>query len=316
MSNSFYEYDEQSLELKKIHTGLKNKILNLIKFVFIAIVGSVITFVLFNETVHDKKTKRLLDQKEELLKNYQRLHADVTKIQNEIKNLQVKDDNLYRPILELNPLSDAVRTAGFGGVSRYDNMLHLSSGPFVINIFEEIDRISSQLHVQNESYKSVIKKAKEKEQKLDCKPGIQPISVSNLERVSDYFGWRRDPFTGYRKMHYGVDLAGPRGCSVFCAGAGTVTRAEYVRGYGNMVEIDHGYNYKTRYAHLDEISVEVGQQMKRGQVVGKLGNTGRSTGPHLHYEVRYNNRPVNPMDYYRNNLTASEYDHMIKQFSQ
>lgn len=314
MSNSFYEYDERTLELKRIKKGLRYNVLYFSRFSFISLAGAIIIFLLFSETVVGKKTKRLLEQKEELLVNYSKLKSEIFHIQSEVAELKTKDDHLYRPILELAPLSNDMRQAGFGGISRNKN-LNLAEGEVVIKVAEEIDVINSQLKVQSESYKSVIKKAIEKDKKLDCKPGIQPVSVKDFTRVSDYYGWRRDPFTGARRMHYGIDLTGPRGCPVYCTGNGIVTKAEYARGYGKLVEIDHGYNYKTRYAHLDKIDVTVGQRLKRGEVVGKLGNTGRSTGPHLHYEVRYLNKPVNPLDYYRNNLSVAEYDQMIQLFT-
>jgi murein DD-endopeptidase MepM/ murein hydrolase activator NlpD len=315
MSNSFYEYDEQSLQVQRIKKGLKHNILRLIKFSSISLAGSIIIFFVFSETINGKKTKRLLEQKEELLDNYSQLESQILDIQKEVYTLKTKDDHLYRPILELSPITSDIRAAGFGGHNRYENLQFLTEGDFVTNVALEIDKINSQLKVQTESYESVIKKAIEKDKKLDSKPGIQPVSVNDFGRISDYYGWRRDPFNGSRRMHYGIDVTGPRGCPVYCTGNGTVSRAEYVRGYGLLVEIDHGYKFKTRYAHLDEISVKVGQKLNRGQVVGKLGNTGRSTGPHLHYEVRYKNKPVNPLDYYRNNLTASEYDEMIELFA-
>ncbi len=315
MSNSFFEYDEQTLELKKVKKGLRYNILQLLKFTAISLSGSIIIFLLFSESVNGKKTKRLLDQKEELRENYSRLKSEIIEIQTEISDLQTKDDNLYRPILELDPLAIDIRQAGFGGAARHEILKSISDGNFAIDVAEEIDQLNSQLKVQIESYKSVIKKAIEKEKKIDCMPGIQPVSVRHFSRISDYFGWRRDPFNGERRMHYGVDLTGSRGSPVYCTGNGVVTRAEYARGYGNLVEVDHGYNFKTRYAHLDKITVHAGQQLNRGEIVGNLGNTGRSTGPHLHYEVRYGNKPVNPLDYYRNNLSATEYDQMIELFA-
>lgn len=311
MSNSFYEYDEQTLELKRIRKGLKSNILRLLKFTSISLVGSIAIFLLFNESVTGKKTKSLLEQKEELVNSYSKLESEINQIQDEIASLQVKDDNLYRPILELEPLTSDVRTAGFGGNPMANPLPFITDGEFITSVAQEIDKIKSQLKVQSDSYHSVIQKAIEKDKLLDCKPGIQPVSVKDFHRISDYFGWRRDPFHGTRRLHHGIDLTGPRGCPVYSTGNGVVTEARYVKGYGKLVEINHGYNFKTRYAHLDKINVKKGEVIKRGEILGTLGNTGRSTGPHLHYEVRYNNTPVNPLDYYRNNLTALEYDKMI-----
>ncbi|MFW5944690.1 MAG: M23 family metallopeptidase, partial [Bacteroidota bacterium] len=165
----------------------------------------------------------------------------------------------------------------------------------------------------SKSFDLVIEEARNKEKMLTRIPAIQPVSIKDYGRISDYFGKRRDPFTGKVRMHNGMDFTGPIGADIYATGKGVIEKAGYsAYGYGKEVVIDHGYGYKTIYAHLDEINVEKGDTVSRGKVIGTLGNTGRSTGPHLHYEIRKNNRAVNPFHYYFDDITAEQYDKMIE----
>jgi murein DD-endopeptidase MepM/ murein hydrolase activator NlpD len=170
--------------------------------------------------------------------------------------------------------------------------------------------------MQSKSFDEVIDLAKNKEQMILSVPAIQPVSVKDMARISDYFGFRRDPFTKEKKVHYGIDFVGPKGAPIYATGNGKVVSAEFsFFGYGNVVVIDHGFGYRTRYAHLQKIDVKVGNQVARGQVIGKLGSSGRSTGPHLHYEVLLRNKPVDPMNYF-NDMSPEIFDSMVKNSSQ
>jgi murein DD-endopeptidase MepM/ murein hydrolase activator NlpD len=182
----------------------------------------------------------------------------------------------------------------------------------VINTFKRIDVLSKKIYVQSKSFDTVIELAKNKEKMNACIPAIQPVGLKDFARISDYFGARSDPFTGKRTMHHGMDFTGPKGSDIFATGDGVVVTSGYtVHGYGNRVIIDHGYGYKTIYAHLNKIYVDEGQRVSRGDVIGALGNTGRSTGAHLHYEVKLNNRSVNPINYYFNDMSEEEYELMV-----
>ena len=230
-----------------------------------------------------------------------------------ISDIQQRDDYLYRTIFELDPIPPSVREAGFGGTNRYVDFEGYDNSDVMIGTFKKVDVISKKLYVQSKSFDTVIKLAKNKEKMIAAIPAIQPVALKDFNRISDYFGARSDPFTGKRTMHNGMDFTGPEGSDIFATGDGVVIESGYsFYGYGNKVVIDHGYGYKTVYAHLQKITVDDGQKVKRGEVIGLLGNTGRSTGAHLHYEVKLNNRPKDPINYYFNDMTDEEYDLMVE----
>jgi murein DD-endopeptidase MepM/ murein hydrolase activator NlpD len=178
----------------------------------------------------------------------------------------------------------------------------------VLNVSQRIDNISNKVKIQSTSLTDVLEEALNTQEFLACKPSINPISPADPIWLTSTYGYRNDPFTGRRTAHHGIDLAGPEGLDIHCTGAGTVRYAQMNRhGYGKEVVVDHGFGYISRYAHLNDIYVKKGQKVKRGEVLGTLGSTGRSTGPHLHYEIRKDNRAVNPFYFFYENLTSEEY---------
>jgi murein DD-endopeptidase MepM/ murein hydrolase activator NlpD len=240
------------------------------------------------------------------------LNNQLSNLGDKLTSIQQRDDHLYRPIFELDAIPNSVREAGVGGVSQYTDLQNFSHSDLLINTAKKLDKVKKKVYIQSKSFDSVIKLAKNKEVMINSIPAIQPIALKDFRRISDYYGARRDPFNGKIRMHYGMDFTGPLGTEIYATGDGKVVKAEYNHfGYGKEVVINHGFGYKTIYAHLRRIKVDVGDKVKRGQVIGTLGNTGRSTGPHLHYEVRKNGRPVNPINYYFNDLTAEQYEKMI-----
>ena len=255
----------------------------------------------------------LEEEREVLLSQYDILNDQLRDVGITISDIQQRDDYLYRTIFELDPIPPSVREAGFGGTNRYVDFEGYDNSDVMIGTFKKVDVISKKLYVQSKSFDTVIKLAKNKEKMIAAIPAIQPVALKDFNRISDYFGARSDPFTGKRTMHNGMDFTGPEGSDIFATGDGVVIESGYsFYGYGNKVVIDHGYGYKTVYAHLQKITVDDGQKVKRGEVIGLLGNTGRSTGAHLHYEVKLNNRPKDPINYYFNDMTDEEYDLMVE----
>ncbi len=315
MSKYLYHFDKDKIVHVKIRVSLADKIKSLLLFSSISLIGGIIITLIFFRPLEKLELNALNEQQDSLIEEYSALKRKITLRQSKLAELQIKDDSLYRTILELEPLDPTIRKAGFGGHNPYIELKRYDNANLLIDALTSVDIIKSQLKVQENSYESLEKFAFEKNKRIDHTPGIQPISVADFYRISDYFGYRRDPFTHARKYHYGVDITGPRGCPVYSTANGKVVRAEYVSGYGKMVEVAHGFGFSTRYAHLDDILVKVGAEVKRGTHIGTLGNTGRSTGPHLHYEVRVNNKPVNPLEYYCNNISSDEYKRMINLLS-
>ncbi len=234
-------------------------------------------------------------------------------ISNELEEISNRDDKVYRVIFEQDPIPQSIRQAGFGGVNRYTNLENYKYSDFVISILNKSDATIKHLIIQKKSYEEIYKLALNKDKMLRSIPAIQPIPNKNLRRMPSGFGMRKHPIYRSWRMHAGMDFTTSVGTKVYATGDGVVQNIQYSNsGYGNEVIINHGYNYKTLYAHLSRILVKPGQKVKRGDVIANVGNTGLSTGPHLHYEVRKNGIPVNPINYYYNDLTSEEFDKMLE----
>jgi murein DD-endopeptidase MepM/ murein hydrolase activator NlpD len=225
-----------------------------------------------------------------------------------MEDLRQRDDNIYRTIFEAEPIPYSIRQAGFGGVNRYAELEGYENSSLVIKTSAKLDRILKQVYVQSKSYDELEKLAIQKEEMLKCKPLIQPVANKGLERTSSGFGMRIDPILKIKIIHPGFDFAAPIGTEVFATADGVVETAEANSGYGLHVVIDHGFGYETLYGHLSATKVTVGQKVKRGTIIGLVGSTGRSTGPHLHYEVIKNKEKINPVNYFGNDLSPAQYD--------
>jgi murein DD-endopeptidase MepM/ murein hydrolase activator NlpD len=239
---------------------------------------------------------------------YAALNSELQEVEAELADLRNRDDRFYRAILSLEPYPSTIRTAGTGGAHRNQHLRNLREPGMVLNVSQRIEKITNKAKIQSTSLDKVYKEALEIQEFLACKPSINPLSPADPYWLTSTYGYRKDPFSGRRTAHNGIDLAGPEGLPIHCTGAGTVVYAQMNRhGYGKEVVVDHGFGYTSRYAHLNDIYVERGQKLKRGEVLGTLGNTGKSTGPHLHYEIRKDNRAVNPFYFFYENLTSEEY---------
>jgi murein DD-endopeptidase MepM/ murein hydrolase activator NlpD len=265
----------------------------------------------FLDSPKEKAQKREIDQ---MKLQYQILNDQLDNVTKILADLQDRDDNIYRVIFEAEPIPDAIRSAGIGGIDRYASLKGYASSEIVVETEKKMDRILGKLYVQSKSFDEVFNLAKNKERMLVSIPAIQPINNLDLKRIGSYFGSRMDPFYKVRKFHEGMDFSAPVGTEVYATGNGTVTNAgrDVQGGYGNQVWIDHGYSYRTVYAHLSRIFVKPGQKVLRGQIIGYVGNTGKSTSPHLHYEVRKNGVPVNPIYFFFNDITPDQFQMMLE----
>jgi murein DD-endopeptidase MepM/ murein hydrolase activator NlpD len=236
------------------------------------------------------------------------LNMEVQDVESQLVELRNRDDRFYRAILSLDPVPFSIRGAGTGGSERNVLLKNMKDPGLVLEVSHRIDKVSNKVRIQSNSLDLVYKEAVDNQHFLACRPSINPISPGDQTWLTSTYGYRNDPFTKRRTAHHGIDLAGPTGLEIHASGEGTVTIAHVSNyGYGKEVVVDHGFGYTSRYAHLDDIQVKVGQKLKRGEVVGTLGNTGRSTGPHLHYEIRKDGQPVNPMYFFYENLSAGDY---------
>jgi len=307
-----YKYNPETLSYEKIEHSLKKKLSRLFtQVVFSGVMGLVLMFAYF-ALFESPKEKTLRLENEELRYNYEKLNSRLDMISSVLSDMQDRDDNIYRTIFEAEPIPNSVRKAGFGGVNRYVALEEKENMEIVVETSKQLDILSKQLYVQSKSFDEIVQMATHKEDMLRHIPAIQPLHDNDLIRLSSGFGYRIHPIYKTKKLHSGVDLSAPIGTKVYVTGDGVIDKANFGRGYGKRIIVDHGYNYKTQYAHLSKILVRPGQRVKRGDVIGLVGNTGTSTGPHLHYEVIKSTHPVNPINYYLNDLTPEQYDEMIE----
>ena len=321
MGKERYYYNTTTLRYEKIEVSWKLRLLRFFGFLCAALVcafGIVVFSFKYIETPAEKAMKKELEDIDLVLAQ---LISKNNRNQNILENLQGRDDNMYRVIFEAEPLSASVRNVGVGGSNKYEDLENFSNAKTLIKLASDLDRVERQVYLQSKSYDQIAELIENKEEYNACRPAIQPVSNIDLTRVASGFGMRIHPIYKTRKMHYGMDFTAPVGTDVYATGKGVIENVQKTsRGYGNNVVINHGFGFKTRYAHLSKINVKKGQKVNRGDVIGLVGNTGLSTAPHLHYEVvKIENengqsveKRVNPVYYYYNDLSPSEYDKMIE----
>jgi murein DD-endopeptidase MepM/ murein hydrolase activator NlpD len=259
----------------------------------------------FFETPKDRLQAREI---ENLKLHYAILNKKMDQVDNVVDALKDRDNNLYRVYFNTSAISDEERKAIFGGVDRYKELEGFDNSQLVFNTTKRVDVITKELAVQSKSLDYILKLAKAKNNFLSAIPAIQPVRNENLKHMASGFGYRTDPFTKARKMHEGMDFTAKTGTPIFATGDGVVARADNtVSGYGNHIVIRHGFGYETLYGHLSKYKSRAGQRVKRGDIIGYVGSTGRSEGPHLHYEVHKNGKVVNPLNFYYGNISAVEY---------
>lgn len=244
---------------------------------------------------------------------YELLNKKMEQIEEVLGNIEERDNNIYRLYFEANPIPDEQRKAGFGGINRYKSLEGFNNSEMIISTTKRLDIIKKQMAIQSKSLDEITKLAEEKEKLLMSIPAIQPINNEDLTRMASGYGWRSDPFTKARKMHYGMDFTAPKGTPVYASGDGKITRADNnSSGYGKHIRIEHGYGYLSLYAHLSQYNVKKGQKVKRGDLIGFVGSTGRSEAPHLHYEVWKDKDRINPINFYYGSLSPEEFENMLK----
>ena len=314
MSKVKYKYDPETLAYVPVETNkTKPYLYGFLFLIASALMGLLWLFVFGLMDVQTPNVKKLKRENEHLVLNYKLLNKQLKDVHTVLADIEKRDNNIYRSYFDANPISDASRKSGLGGVNRYKNLEGYSDSDLIIATRKKMDELRKELAVQSESFDEIAKLAKEKESLLSRIPAIQPIRNKDLTRVASGWGWRSDPFTKAKKFHYGMDFTAKRGTPVYASGDGKVKRADNnSSGYGNHVRIDHGNGYVSLYAHLSRYNVHVGQKVKRGDIVGFVGSTGRSTGPHLHYEIFKDGERINPMNFYYGHLSPKEFEEMRK----
>ncbi|HRG17830.1 MAG TPA: M23 family metallopeptidase [Flavobacterium lutivivi] len=305
-----YYFDTESLAYRKIkHSTLKRFSYVGLFLLSSALFGFLSFVVLLNTSFLDTPKDRLQAREIETMKlQYAILNKKMDQIDEVLESIEDRDNNIYRAYFNTSPIPAEQRKAGFGGVNRYKQLEGLNNSELVINTSKRVDVISKELAIQSNSLDEILKLAKDKNKLLSAIPAIQPVKNEQLKRMASGFGYRTDPFTKARKMHEGMDFTAPTGTPIYATGDGVVKRADNTAsGYGNHIVIQHGYGYETLYGHLSKYNCRAGQRVKRGDIIGYVGSTGRSEAPHLHYEVHKEGKVVNPINFYYGNISAAEY---------
>jgi murein DD-endopeptidase MepM/ murein hydrolase activator NlpD len=315
MAKVKYYYDSENLAYRKIKTKKSKKFGYFALFLLASALFGFLCFVaLINTPFFETPKDRLQTREIENLRlNYTVINKQIDELEAVLANVSDRDNNIYRVYFNNAPITEISEKKGIVTESRFKQLLAFNNEKLVTNTSERVDLISKQLAMQSKSLDDILKLSKAKEKFLSAIPAIQPVKNEDLKRMASGYGYRSDPFTKARKMHKGMDFTAPTGAPVYATGDGTVIRADNTAsGFGNHIVIRHGYGYETLYAHLSRYKARVGQHVNRGDVIGFVGSTGRSEGPHCHYEVHKGIDAINPINFYYGNISAVEYTAIAK----
>lgn len=303
-----YRINPETLRVEQAKWPVKIRILAGVVISLLVVGTAVGMRVMYDQHAKSPRLAHYENRNEELRAAYGALSIELLEDEALLAEFRRRDDRLYRSLFGMDPLPASIREAGTGGAVMYSALHSISNPDMVIDVFDKVDKVLMKARIQSSSFEDLEEAARYNQELIACKPLIKPISPADPCWLTSTFGLRTDPFTKMRRVHYGIDLAGPYGLNIHATGDGVVKIAEHSRwGYGNEVFIDHGFGYTSRYAHLQDLLVKPGEKVKRGQVIGTMGSSGRSTGPHLHYEITHYGRALNPMHFYFEELTAEEY---------
>lgn len=313
MAQVKYYFNRDSLSYEKVEQSWQSVALRIFGFFCAVLVFAFVIVVIAFKYIDSPKEKRLRNEIADLELQFEQLNQKVSLYEKALGSLQDRDKSIYRVVFEAEPLSDDIREAAVGGANRYKHLENFTNHRLITATAEKIDQIGRKLYVQSKSYDQIIDLLKRKEEMLSSIPAIQPVSNKDLRHIASGFGRRIHPIYKTRRMHTGLDFSAPTGSEVYATGKGRVVSVENLRrGYGIHVVIDHGYSYKTLYAHLSKATVKPGQWVNRGDVIGKVGNTGTSTAPHLHYEVIKNGEKIDPINFFFNDVSPAEFEQIVE----
>lgn len=313
MSKVKYKFNTKSLTYEKVRVTIRQRIFQVLSYLAIGVVFAVVTMIIAYNFIDSPKEKQLRREADVMKLQYDLLNKKMNQVQTVLNDLQDRDDNIYRVIFEAEPIASTIRQAGFGGSDRYKDLEGYDNSELMKETTERLDRITKQLYIQSKSYDDVVKMAKSKEQLIASIPAIMPLNNRDLKHMPSGYGWRTHPIYKTQEFHPGMDFTAEQGTPIYATGDGKIETADALaHGYGNHVVINHGFGYKTLYGHMSKIVAKVGSKVKRGELIGYVGSTGLSTGPHVHYEVIKNGEKVNPINFYYNDLTPEQYQVMLE----
>ncbi|WP_321333156.1 M23 family metallopeptidase [uncultured Bacteroides sp.] len=311
MRKVYYIYNPQTQTYDRIYPTVRQRALSILRRLFVGMGLGAGAFIILLLLFGSPSEKELRKENSRLLAQYNVLSHRLDEALGVLQDVQQRDDNLYRVIFQADPISPAIRKAGYSGTNRYEQLMGMANSALVVNTTQKMDLLSKQIYIQSKSFDDVVEMCKKHDEMLKCIPAIQPVSNKDLRQTASGYGMRIDPIYGTAKFHGGMDFSAHPGTNVYATGDGVVVKMGWQTEYGNTIEINHGFGYRTLYAHLRDFRTKLGRKVLRGEVIGGVGNTGRSTGPHLHYEVHVKGELVNPVNYYFMDLSAENYEKMI-----
>ncbi len=311
MPKTKYHFNAHSLSVEKVRVTFKDRFKKLLSVAAFGLVFATVVLLIAYNFFNSPKERMQAREIEQYRLQYDIMNDKLNNISTVLNDIENRDDNIYRVIFEAEPIPTTVRNAGIGGANRYAELEGLSNSERIIETAKKIDKISRQLYVQSKSFDDVFRMAKSKEDMMTHLPAVLPMP-KNRGRVVSGYGMRFHPILKYRRMHTGIDIAAPKGTPIYATGDGVVVAAGRKSGYGITCQINHGYGYQTLYGHLSKLNVRYRQKVKRGEIIGYVGNTGLSKAPHLHYEVILNRQKVNPVYFFYNDLSPAEYEEVIE----
>ena len=312
MRKVYYIYNPKTRTYDRIYPTMRQRVMSYLRRLFVGMGLGAGSFIVLLLIFGSPSEKDLRMENSRLQAQYHILSSRLDESLQVMKGLQQRDDNLYRVMMQADPVADALRTPSYNKTNRYEDLMELPSAKLVVNTTQKMDLLERQLYIQSKSFDEVLALCKKHDEMLECIPAIQPVSNKDLKQTASGYGTRIDPIYKTVKFHSGMDFSANVGTPVYATGNGVVRKAGWEGLYGNCIQIDHGFGYVTRYAHLSKIDVRVAQKVVRGETIGKVGTTGKSTGPHLHYEVMVKGQIVNPVNYYFMDLNADDYDRMVE----
>ncbi len=312
MAKKKFHFNPDTLSYEQIEHNLAHWLKQIFIHALSGVSLGVVFFFIFVSTIQSPKEKQLSVEKHNIQAQYKVLNRQFDEVQNVLTDLQQRDDNLYRVIFQADPIPLSVRKGTSANNDYYEKLLSMTNSEIVVSTTKKLNMLKKELYIQSKSYDELVQLTKNKEVMLQHLPAIQPVLNKDLTRMASGYGWRIDPIYHTRRFHEGMDFTAPIGTDIYATADGTVMSAGWQQGYGNCVQINHGYGYVTLYGHMSAIKVRIGQPVKRGDVIGLVGSTGKSTGPHLHYEVHFKGQIMNPQNYYFMDLSPAEYDRMVE----
>ncbi len=307
-----YRINSETLQLERIEHGFRYWLRRSGGYILGGICIGILFFYVFLYFFPSPREASLMQYNKNLIAQLDLMNKQVDQLQIVMSDMAQRDDNLYRAILGAEPIPLSTRLGATQQVSYYDSIARMTNVQLAAEVQRKVDILEKEMYVQARSYEEVVELAKNQEVRMENIPAIQPVLNKDLKRMASGYGWRVDPVYHIRRFHEGMDFSAPIGTEIFATGNSTVIFAGWKQGYGQTVDLDHGFGYTTRYAHCSKLLVRPGQKVKRGDVIALVGNTGKSVGPHLHYEVHYQGRPIDPRNFYFYDLSPEDYDKMVQ----